>query len=248
MKENDPSTSENRQTVAANKKKTKSLGHLAAELNPFYDEQKAPEHIGHVLIAAESTTIVGSREQSRAAEARKSMLGYIEKNQDQVPVPGTGKRIETMGRTELLRMSDAIMIDGTSLRQIYETHLIGERGLRRLIAEHVRGGDLKKALRQEVVEREIDFERDPALRGVISQPQSSRSGGASNAALNKLLEKVTMQGAEEGEEKAFYKARAQYETQLLSQHKKQRQVADKIITITIVFLVSLIILLYVTRG
>ena len=56
------------------------------------------------------------------------------------------------------------MIDGSSLRQIYETRLVGERGLRRLVAEHLRGGDLKRAFRREITEREIDFERDPAMR------------------------------------------------------------------------------------
>jgi hypothetical protein len=73
-------------------------------------------------------------------------------------------KAQTMNRAELLRVAQKIMIDGSSLRQIYETHLVGEKGMRRIIAVYLRGGNVKRALRRELIQREIDFERDPDLR------------------------------------------------------------------------------------
>ena len=64
----------------------------------------------------------------------------------------------------LLELGADIEINGNSLRHAYESHLIGEGGLRRLVAEHLQGGDLPKALRREITEHEMDFERDPKLR------------------------------------------------------------------------------------
>ncbi len=212
------------------KKNSKNLGRFAAgqrqrapEARHLHVPQKAPEHIGHMLVTAES----------KAGKERS--------------LPGTEKRIDTLSRAELLGLSEKILVDGTTLRQIYETHLIGERGLRRLIAEYVRGGDLKKVLRQEVVEREIDFERDPVLRDMVPQFQASDSSGISSAALTQLLKKVTIEGVEEGEVTAFYKARANYEAQELVHHQKQRRVVDVGITAIIVILLVLIIILFLTR-
>ena len=47
-------------------------------------------------------------------------------------------------------------------------HLIGEKGLRRVVAEYLRGGDFMKALKRELLEKEKDFERDPKLRDQAS--------------------------------------------------------------------------------
>ncbi len=187
----------------------------------------APERIGHMLMATES--------------------GPASIHGDKLS-PERAAQIETLNRAELLNMSVKIIVDGSSLRQIYESHLIGERGLRRLVAEHLRGGDLRKALRQEVVEREIDFERDPALRDMAPQQQISSANGINSAALNKLLEKVTIEGIDEREEAAFYKARAHYETKTLEQHQKQRRIVDFSIALTVAFLIMVIIALYLTRS
>lgn len=132
-------------------------------------ELPKPERVGHMLLEAES------RAESIAEPAEQP----------------ASKRVETLSRVELLAYSDKIEINGSSLRQIYETHLIGERGLRRLVAESLRGGDLGKALEREILEREIDFERDPAMRDIAIPTDSASTGTTtSNTALSQLLEQA----------------------------------------------------------
>ncbi len=117
------------------------------------------EQIGHVLINAAETKHDAPREQAKISHAEnnkqhpQSLIEYI----------------ATVNREELLDISSKISVDGTTLRQAYETHLIGENALRRLIAEHVRGGDLHAALKAEITQHEIDFERDPQMRDHANQ-------------------------------------------------------------------------------
>ncbi len=85
---------------------------------------------------------------------------------------------QSLSRAELLEMTDKVIIDGTSLRQIYEGHLIGEKGIRRIVAVYLRGGNIKRALRRELVQKEIDFERDPKLRdkgALAAKPEEDKS-------------------------------------------------------------------------
>lgn len=183
--------------------------------------QQAPEHIGHMLIDSEAKSV-----------ARPNQ-------------PVAEKRIDTLNRAELLSLSETIIIDGSSLRQIYETHLIGERGLRRLVAEHLHGGELKKALRREVTEREIDFERDPVMRDMV--PVQALNTSAKTAALDELLKRATLSINDSNEETAFFKARAIYEASQLHQHKKQRRVIDISLAGFITVLIALIIVLYLSH-
>ncbi len=105
-----------------------------------------PEVIGQVLItAAEAQT----RQPSAAEQAHTLSID---------------QHVETISREDLLELSSKIVIEGSSLLHMYETHLIGEKALRRLVAEHLRGGNLHEALRAEIVQHEIDFERDPVMR------------------------------------------------------------------------------------
>lgn len=74
------------------------------------------------------------------------------------------EEIKTMRRQELLAVSDKIRIEGASLKDMFENNLFSERALRRLVEHYLKGKDIRAELRREIVEREIDFERDPILR------------------------------------------------------------------------------------
>src|SRR5581483_10545439 len=100
-------------------------GLLKNELNP----ENTKEHLGHVIVRKEA-----KNKKDTDLEKLKQL------------------NIETMNRAELLSLSETITIDGSSLRQIFETKLIGENGLRRLIREFALGGDLKSILRHEILE------------------------------------------------------------------------------------------------
>jgi hypothetical protein len=197
---------------------------------------EAPEHLGHVLVAAES----------------KPAASY-EKAPEPAAKPLTERRVETLNRRELLEISEKVKVEGSSLRQIYETHLIGERGLRRLVAEHLRGGDLKKALRREIVEREIDFERDPAMRDMAPHATGSAptgSGGpGGKATLDKLVEKAAAKvDGTNSEEAAFYKARAAYEESERHQQQKQRRIIDVSLGLVVLTLIALVAWLITNRS
>ena len=192
-------------------------------------EGQKPGHIGHVLVSVESGI--------------------------KMPV-ADGNRFETLNRNQLLKLSQNIVIEGSSLRQIYETHLIGERGLRRLMAENERGNDLGKALRQEIIEREIDFERDPQLRDSAHHAKQDAVSAGSTASVtgSKVIKKLLKDAHIEDEdtrakeEMAFFRARADYEENQLIRHKKQRQILDVGMIGIILILLVLVISLYLTRG
>jgi len=198
----------------------------AAEAQQLHGE-KQPEHIGHVLMTAEAE-----------------------------PGSGEQKHLATINRPELLELSDTIEVDGTTLRQIYETHLIGERGLRRLIAEYLHGGDLKKALRQEIIEREIDFERDPGLRdmGKINNSHAlttsaAPADAASQTALHQLLERAeaSIPSANLSEEAAFYKAHAKYEAKQHEELRRQRKLIDMALVASAAILIIAAIIVFLVR-
>lgn len=199
-------------------------------------DKQAPEHIGHMAITTEA------KPTGRATKAT------AERPDQPTSAAVTGKRVETLSRAELLDLSEKVIIDGSSLRQIYETHLVGERGLRRLLAEHLHGGDLKKALRREIIEREIDFERDPGLRDMAPvQIPDDVGTDKGKAALEKLLERADIASEDKDEEAAFFKARAIYESSQLQQHKQQRRTLDISLAVIIISLLMLVIVLYMMR-
>ena len=149
-----------------------------------------------------------------------------------------------MNRTELLNLSEKISVGDSSLRKIYETHLIGERGLRRLVAEYLRGGDIKKALRSEIVEHEIDFERDPAMRDIAPASQSSQNqGGAAQTILNDLVQKASANVGADSEEAAFYRSQAAKGAEEFRKQKQQRQMVDLSFAVIIIVLLSIVVYL-----
>lgn len=196
------------------------------EADQLHGLQPPPEHIGQMLLEAEAKP----GDKSRPAETIDS---------------GTAnKRTETLSRAELLALSDKIMVDGSNLHQIYETHLVGERGLRRLVAEYLQGGDIKAALHHEIIEHEMDFERDPVLRDMaVHQAPGSADNGKSS--LDELLERAELNSSDDHNEQTdLFRAQARQEVRQLYQHKKRQQAVNLAFSIVIAALVASIIILY----
>lgn len=206
----------------------------APEAQRLHVSERAPEHLGSMLIKSEAKP---------ASEREKPS---IEKKPDIEPEQYSDRRVETLNREELLKLSEKIVVEGSSLRTIYENHLIGERGLRRLVNEYMRGGDIKKALQTEIVEREIDFERDPHLRDMA--PTNMSGGGVGGrVALNQMLAKASAQVGVANEQTAFVKAKADYESQQFRQQQEQRRVLDLALISIILILLALVVFLAVVR-
>jgi hypothetical protein len=192
-----------------------------------------PERIGKVLVAAEAIALAPLEIERQKAEP-------IDKS-------SVEKQVETLSRNELLTLSEKVIVEGSTLRQVYETHLVGERGLRRLVAEYLRGGDVIKAFKREIIEREIDFERDPKLRDTVRKNlRSSGTGGSST--LQKLLQQAGVAPGEESKAE-IAQARAQQLQQAKRQAKQasKRKLIDVSLVTTIAVLLSLVIMLAVNK-
>ncbi|MDB5169067.1 MAG: hypothetical protein JWO41_423 [Candidatus Saccharibacteria bacterium] len=220
-------------TVAVEKLRVQN-GEVVAPLQSLEKRQPSKavplERIGKVVVDAETVAAVAS---SREAQPKRVS-----------PIEGlTEKDIVTLNRQELLTVSEKIIIEGTSLRHIYETNLVGEKGLRRLVAEFLRGGNLNKALKRELVEKEIDFERDPILR------DKNRGGGTDGGGthLEALLKKVdNLPGGDSGE-MAVLKARAAHEAAGQAKRQQRRKTADISIAAIIAILLAAITTLLISR-
>jgi hypothetical protein len=148
---------ENKKVATKEKSSQESKRLPATEAHNIHGGLKI-ERIGQVLLSAAE------------AQAVKQVETPAERSEPQKVRPETIiQYVATVGREELLNISSRIAVEGTTLRQAYETHLIGENALRRLIVEHIQGGDVRVLLRKEMMEHEIDFERDPHLRDHANQ-------------------------------------------------------------------------------
>ncbi|MDB5185132.1 MAG: hypothetical protein JWN38_940 [Candidatus Saccharibacteria bacterium] len=213
--------------VAAERRQARQAELLAAPLAAV-----APERIGHVLVAAETPL--------RAVARRPETVVAKPVAAEITPQ----RRAESMDRSELLEMSDKIIIEGASLRQIYETHLVSEKGLRRLVAEHLAGKDVVRALRRELVEREIDFERDPMLR---DRARRSLSGGGKGA-VNNLVQQAAVFG-DPDDDAAIMAGRSssRAKAEAVKQAARKNIVADVSLLTVIAILTAVIILIAVNR-
>jgi hypothetical protein len=203
----------------------------APEAFQFHPPQPVPERIGHVVVRAE-----------------KELRPVVEQLPE-APIETSAERmavehhVETLTKPELLAVSSKIKVDGTSLRQIYETGQVGERGLRRLVSEHLRGHDIKKALKRELLERQIDFERDPAMRGLGAVTPSGAS-----ASLDDLLQSVTKQATtEQREQLAVWRANADHQAAQAKRSQSHRRAADITMVATIAVLLAFVIVLLFSR-
>lgn len=77
-----------------------------------------------------------------------------------LPKPAT----ETDNKRVASEVAKTITIDGATVYDMLMGKQIDEEGLQRIVAEYVRGGDIRRAVLQEVARQQIKFERDPQLR------------------------------------------------------------------------------------
>jgi len=215
--------------------------HRAPEARQLHGGKDSPERIGHVIVAAEAT--------ERKASTH-----------EQVKLPDN-KRIDTLTRPELLDLSQHVIVDGTSLRQVFETHLIGEHALRRLVGEYFQGLDIRASLQREIVEHEIDFERDPALRDMTAASDGdNRASDQADAAsaketLNQLLKKAGsgLFGSETDEitydhhKNPDHPRPPQGSNHVIEAHPQSQRPVDRILGVIIMVLVILVIVLYFWR-
>lgn len=186
------------------------------------------ERLGHMVVAAEAPRRTNAPEKPKPAVDTKIKAEHV----------------PDLSRNELLEVSDKIIVEGASLRRIYESRLIGEKQLRHLVREHLQGRDIRKDLRHEMVEHEIDFERDPILRDRVRSKLAASEGGG----LGEMLAKAGITTDEV--DPAFEKRVEQEEARQAADARKRqrtRAVADSVMVTAIVGLAALVAYL-VLRG
>lgn len=203
----------------------------APEANQLHGKKVLPESIGHVIVTAEDKP-------ATKADKRLEMSAEDRAND---------RRSETMSRSELLDLSEKITVENTTLRQVYETHLVSEQGLRHLVDEYIHGGDVQKALREELVEHAIDFERDPILRD--RKRPKSEAGPAATETLSALLQKAdVLSEAKAKDELAVLKARQKHHEAQGQQRHSRRRIMDTSMVVAIIVLFVLVVMLLLRGG
>ncbi|HET7060080.1 MAG TPA: hypothetical protein VFH99_02040 [Candidatus Saccharimonadales bacterium] len=220
--ENSPSVS-NKETIEEQAHRS-----VAPEANQLHGKNLPPERIGHVLVSA---------------DIESAKLPAMSKPEAVAAVHDPGYRAATMGRQELLELSEEISIDNTTLRHIYDTHLIGENGLRRLVYEHTHGGNVKEALHHEILEHETDFERDPELRHQLLR----RDQEPASFKLGDLLTRAGISEADGSVQPLNTKLPAAHRAKRLQLQARQRRLLDIVSISIILILLILVILLAMSR-
>lgn len=77
------------------------------------------------------------------------------------------EEVKTMRREDLMIVSEKIVVEGANLKDMYDNNLFSERALRRLVSEYLKGKDIRPLLRKEIVEKEMDYERDQIGRAHV---------------------------------------------------------------------------------
>ena len=182
-----------------------------------------PERIGSVLMNVE------------AADSNP--------NVERAPALSADRYTEDLSTRDLIELSGKIVVEGTTLRKLYENKQLGERGLRRVVLEHLRGGNVRKRLRKELLEHEIDFERDPILR---DRAQEALEGGG-HAGLTQLLQKAEASLPSQADDAPVLKARAAHQAAVQERAAKRRRLIDITMISTITVLLAVTLILWLSR-
>jgi hypothetical protein len=164
------------QTQTENLRPVKNNDNRAKVPKPELQLSAQPE----LLVAGAAIPLL---EQSQKTEVQPSNREAV--TAELLP-PKPAEAVQHMNQQELLSAAETVIVEGASLRQAYESHAITERGLRTVMTEYLRGGDVKRALDQELALKELTYERDPQMRDrmAASLAATAVSGGNSATALN----------------------------------------------------------------
>lgn len=191
--------------------------------------QKPAERLGHLIVAAEAPRVVTKVE--RPSNIREAFRA---------------EEVKAMPHEQVLQVAEKIKVEDSSLRQIYEAKLIGEKQLRHLVAEHLAGKDIRPTLKREMVERQIDFERDPQMRDRIHGEAGAKGDGT---ALQDALTQVDFSEGQAADVVAQHRAEQQALQQALKTEREHRNriIADSVLGTAIVVLAVAIIILVLNR-
>ncbi len=174
------------------------------------------------------------------------ILNKLEKTEDLKESRSIEKPVAVLSKNELVKVAENIKIDGTTLKKIFESHLISENGLRRVISTFLRGGNIKRALNREILQRQIDFEKDPILRDSFGEPEAEKQEVIVKESVNSLLEK---KGINFSNHPSFYQHNAIPKKNNIDYSKKIKKTkpADIILVLVILSLFTLMLVVLLNK-
>ena len=174
------------------------------------------------------------------------ILNKLEKTEDLKESRSIEKPVALLSKNELVKVAENIKIDGTTLKKIFESHLISENGLRRVISTFLRGGNIKRALNREILQRQIDFEKDPILRDSFGEPEAEKQEVIVKESVNSLLEK---KGINFSNQPSFYQHSAIPKKNNIDYSKKIKKTkpADIILVLVILSLFTLMLVVLLNK-
>ncbi len=174
------------------------------------------------------------------------ILNKLEKTEDLKESRSIEKPVALLSKNELVKVAENIKIDGTTLKKIFESHLISENGLRRVISTFLRGGNIKRALNREILQRQIDFEKDPILRDSFGEPEAEKQEVIVKESVNSLLEK---KGINFSNQPSFYQHDAIPKKNNIDYSKKIKKTkpADIILVLVILSLFTLMLVVLLNK-
>jgi hypothetical protein len=167
--------------VASGERLPEAQANAPVEAQTLHSPQ--PERFGKFLMQAEAVAAAAQLEKAAATKPAKAVRNERE--------------AYTLSRTELLEISAGVEVNGTTLKHIYETNLIGEQGLRRIVAEHLAGRDMRRVLQEELTQNRQTYEMDPVMRTDLDSGGLT-GGGATSPELQAMLERAGAAAVPEG--------------------------------------------------
>ncbi len=99
----------------------------------------------------------------RVGQIGKMAMERLSQSERTEPKTGPERRVIngdvlTMSRRDLLEISAKIIVNGASLKSMFENSLFNERALRRMVGEYLKGKDIVPLLKKELISQEAGFE------------------------------------------------------------------------------------------
>lgn len=152
------------ESIAVKEQQIRTLAHQKTEAETV--GRKRQEMVQHLQKEHRTPVIVVS-EQTRLTSASEQIAPVLERPLTPVSehaVEKPAEKVEEMSLAGLLVVAETIVVDKRPLRQMFEAGQLDEPSLRRVVREHMRGGNVHEMVARELVAKELPFETDPVLR------------------------------------------------------------------------------------
>ncbi len=146
---------------------------------------------------------------------------------------------------EIISLSEKIKIEGVSLKTFYQNKEVSFNGLKRILNEYLKTGSIEKILKKELIEHQIDFEKDPILKDVRNDDFYTES--SSPKSINELLAKKGLDIVSKQGQNIVLSTPPVINKKIKKEKSFESPIVNIFLSIIIVFLIGLIIYLLISK-